>query len=62
MREAAERLLQTHPGFSSIAGKAENTTLDNESVDFAVVGRPFIGLRFRRPVASSCAFSNSPDG
>ncbi len=41
MREAAERLLQTYPGFSSIAGKAENTTLNNESVDFAVVGQAF---------------------
>ena len=41
MREAAERLLQTYPGFISIAGKAENTTLDNESVDFVVVGQAF---------------------
>lgn len=41
MREAAERLLQTYPGFSSIAGKAENTTLDNVSVDFVVVGQAF---------------------
>jgi SAM-dependent methyltransferase len=34
MRQAGERLLAEFPNFSSVAGKAENTTLDDESVDF----------------------------
>ncbi len=41
MREAAVRLLQVYPGFRSIAGKAEKTTLDSQSVDFVVVGQAF---------------------
>ena len=37
MREAAERLLGNHPGFKSVAGAAEDTTLVGESVDLLVV-------------------------
>ena len=41
MREAGERLLQRYPNFQSIAGKAEATTLDDQSVDFVMVGHAF---------------------
>jgi SAM-dependent methyltransferase len=41
MREGAKRLLRKYPGFHSIAGKAEATTLGEKSVDFAVVGQAF---------------------
>jgi SAM-dependent methyltransferase len=41
MREAAERLLQKHPGFRSVAGRAEDTTLDDRCADFVVVGQAF---------------------
>ena len=34
MRQAGERLLAQFPDFSSVAGKAEATTLDDASVDF----------------------------
>lgn len=37
MRRAAERLLGDHPGFESIAGAAEDTTLAAETVDLLVV-------------------------
>jgi SAM-dependent methyltransferase len=41
MRETAEKLLRMHPGFRSIAGRAEATTLEDASLDFAVVGQAF---------------------
>jgi SAM-dependent methyltransferase len=41
MREAAERILSKYPGFRSIAGRAEATTLEDQCVDFAVVGQAF---------------------
>jgi SAM-dependent methyltransferase len=41
MREAAEALLGKYPGFRSVAGKAEATTLGDGSVEFAVVGTAF---------------------
>ena len=41
MREAAERLLKAHANFKSIAGKAEATTLDDQSVDFVIAGQAF---------------------
>jgi SAM-dependent methyltransferase len=34
MRQAGERLLATFPGFTSVAGTAEATTLPNASMDF----------------------------
>ena len=34
MRQAGERLLAQFPNFSSVVGKAEDTTLDDASVDF----------------------------
>ena len=41
MRQAAERLLRKYPGFRSVDGKAEATTLSDKSLDFAVVGQAF---------------------
>ncbi len=41
MREAAERLLKKYPGFRSMVGRAEATTLPDQSVDFVVVGQAF---------------------
>jgi ubiquinone/menaquinone biosynthesis C-methylase UbiE len=41
MREGAERLLGKYPGFRSIAGRAEATTLADRSVDYVVVGTAF---------------------
>jgi SAM-dependent methyltransferase len=39
MREAAERLLAQYPRFRSITGTAEDTTLDDGSVDFAAAAQ-----------------------
>jgi ubiquinone/menaquinone biosynthesis C-methylase UbiE len=41
MREAAERRLNNYAGFRSIAGRAEAPSLEDRSVDFAVVGQAF---------------------
>jgi SAM-dependent methyltransferase len=41
MREAAELQLGGHPCFTSVAGTAEATTLDDSSVDFVVAGQAF---------------------
>jgi len=41
MREAGEALLQTYSQFTSVAGRAEATTLATHSVDFVVVGQAF---------------------
>jgi len=41
MREAAERLLGKYSGFRSIEGRSEATALDEQSVDFVVVGQAF---------------------
>jgi SAM-dependent methyltransferase len=41
MKEAAERRLGGHPRFTSVAGTAEDTTLDEASVDFVVAGQAF---------------------
>jgi SAM-dependent methyltransferase len=41
MREAGERLLETHPNFVSVAGAAEVTTLAGHSVDLIVAGQAF---------------------
>jgi len=39
MREAAERVLGSYPGFESLAAQAESTTLSSNSVDLVTVGR-----------------------
>jgi SAM-dependent methyltransferase len=39
MREAGERLLAAFPRFSSVAGTAEATTLDDHSVDFVTAAQ-----------------------
>jgi len=39
MRQAAEALLGEHPGFRSVAGTAEDTTLPEASVDFIAAGQ-----------------------
>ncbi|EEF57230.1 class I SAM-dependent methyltransferase [Pedosphaera parvula] len=41
MREAAERLLKDYPGFRSVAGTAEATSLEEHSVDFIIAGQAF---------------------
>src|SRR5512134_3136999 len=41
MREAGERLLQTHSNFVSLAATAEATTLAGHSVDLIVAGQAF---------------------
>ena len=41
MREAAENFLQDFPNFKSLDGTAENTDLQNESVDFVIVAQAF---------------------
>ncbi|MBU0495465.1 MAG: class I SAM-dependent methyltransferase [Chloroflexi bacterium] len=41
MRHAAERLLAGRPGFVSVAGRAEATTLPDASVDLVAAGQAF---------------------
>ncbi|MCB0254706.1 MAG: class I SAM-dependent methyltransferase [Anaerolineae bacterium] len=41
MRAAAEKLLSDYPRFVSLAGRAEATTLPDDSVDFVVAGQAF---------------------
>jgi SAM-dependent methyltransferase len=41
MREAAEKLLKDYPGFISIKGTAETTTLPEHSIDLIVAGQAF---------------------
>jgi SAM-dependent methyltransferase len=41
MRRAGERALLTYAAFQSVVGRAEDTTLPPESVDFIVVGQAF---------------------
>ena len=41
MRDAGERRLRHYPGFLSVAGRAEATTLADHSVDFVVAGQAF---------------------
>jgi ubiquinone/menaquinone biosynthesis C-methylase UbiE len=41
MREAGERILQNYPGFRSVAGRAEATTLADHSVDLIAAGQAF---------------------
>src|SRR5215218_6412382 len=41
MREAGERLLSSYPNFVSIDGRAEETPLDDKSVDFVTAGQAF---------------------
>lgn len=49
MRKAAELQLREYPRFHSVAGKAEATTLDNQSVDIVVAAQAFHW--FDRPAA-----------
>jgi len=41
MRSAAERLLSVNSNFSGINGTAENTTLENNSIDIVLAGQAF---------------------
>jgi ubiquinone/menaquinone biosynthesis C-methylase UbiE len=41
MRQAGEEYLASYDAFSSIAGSAESTTLDDASVDFVAAGQAF---------------------
>jgi SAM-dependent methyltransferase len=45
MRAAAEELLSGHPGFRSVAGTAEATTLPDRSVDLVAAGQAFHWFR-----------------
>ena len=48
MREAGDLYLAGYPLFTSVGGAAEETTLDDESVDLAVVGHAFHWFDVRR--------------
>jgi SAM-dependent methyltransferase len=54
MREAAELLLAGYPGFTSVSGKAEATTLDDKSVDFVTAGQ---ALHWFDPAAARAEFA-----
>jgi ubiquinone/menaquinone biosynthesis C-methylase UbiE len=41
MRAAGERLIGDHPRFTSVAGSAESTTLEDACVDFLIAGQAF---------------------
>lgn len=41
MRRVAEKRLRNEPGFISINGTAENTTLENESIDYITAAQSF---------------------
>ena len=41
MREAAERLLKGYANFNTIDGTAENSTLENKSIDLIIAGQAF---------------------
>ena len=41
MRAAAEKFLKDYPNFKSVNGTAENTSLENKSVDFVVAAQAF---------------------
>jgi ubiquinone/menaquinone biosynthesis C-methylase UbiE len=41
MREASEKFLQNYPKFHSVNGTAENTTINNQSVDFVTAAQAF---------------------
>jgi len=60
MMEAAERLLGEYPGFCSIEGRAEATTLDDKSVDFVVVGQAFHWFDPRETRNESLRILNPP--
>ncbi len=48
MRQAGERLLRGYPGFTSVEGTAEATTLADDSVDLVVAGQAFHWFDHRR--------------
>jgi SAM-dependent methyltransferase len=48
MREAGEHLLRDYSGFHSVAGRAEATTLADQSVDFVVAGQAFHWFDLRK--------------
>ncbi len=54
MREAGERLLEHYPGFTSIVGAAEATTLEGGSVDFVTAGQ---ALHWFDPVGARAEFA-----
>jgi len=41
MRDAGKRILQNYPGFHSVPGKAEDTTLADHSIDLIAAGQAF---------------------
>jgi SAM-dependent methyltransferase len=54
MREKAEELLGMHPRFTSIDGTAENTTLENASIDLVIAGQAF---HWFEPIATKAEFT-----
>jgi SAM-dependent methyltransferase len=54
MREGGEEYLQSYPGFTSVNGSAEATTLANVSVDFLTAGQAF---HWFEPVAARLEFA-----
>ncbi|HUI06345.1 MAG TPA: class I SAM-dependent methyltransferase [Verrucomicrobiae bacterium] len=61
MRTAGERLLKKYPGFTSVAGTAEATTLADQSVDFVTAGQAFHWFD-RAPARQEFARTLKPDG
>lgn len=61
MRTAAEKILGGYPGFRSVNGNSENTTLPEASVDFVTAAQAF---HWFRPGASKREFKRilKPDG
>jgi SAM-dependent methyltransferase len=62
MRGAAERRLRRHPLFTSVAGTAEATTLDDASVDFVAAAQAFNWFDPSGPGLSSLALSSPEAG
>lgn len=61
MSEAAERLLEQYPNFTSVAGAAEATTLPGQSVDFVTAGQAFHWFH-RKQARQEFARILRPDG
>ena len=54
MRRVAEKRLRNEPGFISINGTAENTTLENESIDYITAAQSFHWFDSKRKILLRC--------
>jgi SAM-dependent methyltransferase len=61
MRAQAERELAAYPKFASLAGTAENTTLESASVDLVTVGQAFHWFD-RNAFRAECGMILNPSG